>query len=42
MLKTSTKVDGDKFRKVLDRMIATPPIRSKELVGASKMSKKRK
>jgi hypothetical protein len=35
-LKTPKKVDRQKFEQALARMIATPPIRSKELVGKSK------
>jgi hypothetical protein len=35
-LKTPKKVDRQKFEQVLARMIATPPIRSEELVGKSK------
>ena len=40
-LKTPTKVDKQKFEQVLARLIATPPIRSKELVGKSKAPKKK-
>jgi hypothetical protein len=38
-LETPKKVDKQKFEQVLARMIATPPIRSKELVGNSKKPK---
>jgi hypothetical protein len=38
-LKTPAKVDKQKFEQVLSRLISTPPIRSKELVGKSKKPK---
>jgi hypothetical protein len=41
-LKTPEKVDKQKFEQVLARLIATPPIRSKELVGKSKKPRSQK
>jgi hypothetical protein len=41
-LKTPEKVSKQKFDQVLARMIATPPIRSKELVGSPKKPKSQK
>jgi hypothetical protein len=38
-LETPKKVDKQKFEQVLSRLISTPPIRSKELVGKSKKPK---
>jgi hypothetical protein len=35
-LETPKRVDKQKFEQVLARLIATPPIRSKELVGKSR------
>lgn len=37
--KSRMKVDKDKFDRVLGKLIATPPIRSKELVGKKKQPK---
>jgi hypothetical protein len=39
-LEIPKKVDKQKFEQALGRLIATPPIRSKELVGKSKAPKK--
>lgn len=37
-MEKSAKVDKQKFDRVLGRLIATPPIRSKELVGQKKQA----
>lgn len=41
-LETPKRVDKQKFEQALGRLIATPPIRSKDLVGKSKKSASKK